>query len=95
MSALVTTWSGVTGAPASARVPNAGKLSIFTLASVAPVSASAKPKSSALKVYVVSEPIVTVLSAAVGAVLTRVATWKTGERARMLYESEGSPVTAS
>ena len=56
--------------PLSVSAPNAGRLSIRTLASMSAGSASSKPKSSAAKVYAVSEPIVTVLSAAVGAVLT-------------------------
>ena len=55
--------------PSSARVPSAGTVTIFTLASVSPASASMKPKSSAMKVYGLSSPVVTVLLAAVGAVL--------------------------
>ena len=67
--ALVTTWLSVTSGPLSARVPSSGTVTIFTLASVSPVSMSAKPKSSASKVYAVPAPVVTVLWSAVGAVL--------------------------
>ena len=69
MSALGTTWFIVTAAPSSASVPTPGRLAILTLASVSPVSVSAKRKSAAVKVYAVSWAVVTVLSAAVGAVL--------------------------
>ena len=69
MSALVTTSFVVTAVPSTARVPSAGSVTIFTLASVSPVSASAKPKSASLKVYGLSTTVVTVLWAAVGAVL--------------------------
>ena len=67
--ALVTTAFARTAVPSSASAPAAGTVTIFTLASVSPVSASAKPKSPAVKVYVLPTPAVTVLSAAVGGVL--------------------------
>ena len=67
--ALVTTSSARTAVPSSASVPSAGGVTIFTLASVSPASASSKPKSSAVKAYARSSPVVTVLWAAVGAVL--------------------------
>ena len=67
--ALVTSASARTAVPSSARVPTAGRVTIFTLASVSPASASAKPKSSASKAYAVPATAVTVLSAPVGAVL--------------------------
>ena len=66
---VVTTSSAMTAVPSSASVPTAGRVTIVTLASVAPASSSSKPKSSAVKVYGLSSPVVTVLSAAVGAVL--------------------------
>ena len=69
MSALVTTWSGVTAVPSSARVPAAGRDTIRTLASVSPAFVSAKPNSDAVKVYAVSRGVKTVLLAAVGAIL--------------------------
>ena len=50
MSALVTTWFGVTAAPASARVPSAGRVTIRTLASVSLAFVSAKTNSDAVKV---------------------------------------------
>ena len=81
----------MTGVPSNASVPTAGRVTIFTLASVSPVSVSTKPKSSASKVYGLSTTVVTVLWAAVGALLV-VATWKTGERATMLCEPEGAPL---
>ena len=62
----------MTAVPSSARVPGVGTVTIFTLASVSPVSVSAKPKSAASKVYAVSWAVVTVLLAAVGAVLVTV-----------------------
>ena len=52
-------------------MPGVGTVTIFTLASLSPVSASAKPKSPALKVY--TTPAVTVLLAAVGGVLVATA----------------------
>ena len=67
--ALVTTAFARTAVPSSASAPAAGTVTIFTLASAAPVSVSAKPKSSASKVYAAPTPVVTVLLAAVGAVL--------------------------
>ena len=67
--AVVTTAAARTAVPSSARVPAAGTVTIVTLASVAPASASSKPKSSASKAYGRSSPVVTVLLAAVGAVL--------------------------
>ena len=67
--ALVTTAFARTAVPSSARVPGVGTVTIFTLASVSPESVSAKPKSSASKVYALSSPVVTVLWSAVGAVL--------------------------
>ena len=70
MSALVTTWFVVTAAPASAKVPAAGRDTIRTLASVSLAFASAKPKSVAVKGYAVSRGVKTVLLAAVGAALT-------------------------
>ena len=68
MSALATTSSTVTAVPSSASSPGVGTVTIFTLASVSP-SASTKPKSPASKVYAAPTPVVTVLSAAVGAML--------------------------
>ena len=67
--AFVTSSSATTAVPSSARMPAAGVVTIFTLASAAPASASMKPKSAAVKVYALSSPVVTVLLAAVGAVL--------------------------
>ena len=67
--AVVTTSSARTAVPSSASVPAAGTVTIVTLASVSPASASSKPKSSAVKAYARSSPVVTVLWAAVGAVL--------------------------
>ena len=66
---VVTTSSAMTAVPSSASVPTIGRVTIVTLASVAPASSSSKPKSSAVKAYALSSPVVTVLSAAVGAVL--------------------------
>ena len=67
--AFVTTPSARTAVPSSARVPAAGGVTIFTLASVSPASSSSNSKSSAVKAYALSSPVVTVLLAAVGAVL--------------------------
>ena len=67
--ALVTTAAARTAVPSSASVPADGTVTIVTLASVAPASSSSKPKSSAVKAYALSSPVVTVLSSAVGAVL--------------------------
>ena len=67
-------------------MPAAGTVTIFTLASAAPVSASMKPKSSAVKVYALSSAVVTVLWAAVGAVLAACAGGVVGDRS-------GSPQT--
>ena len=67
--ALVTTASARTAVPLSASSPGVGTVTIFTLASVSPASSSMKPKSAAVKVYALSSPVVTVLWAAVGAVL--------------------------
>ena len=66
-----TTSSAATAVPESARVPlpEAGGVTIVTLASAAPASASMKPKSSAVKVYALSSTVVTVLLAAVGTLL--------------------------
>ena len=69
MSALGTTWPATAAVPLSARVPAAGRVSIRTLASVAPVSASTKPNWPSVKVCRADWAIVTVLSAAVGALL--------------------------
>ena len=67
--ALVTPPSARTAVPSSARVPAAGGVTIFTLASVSPASSSANSKSSTVKVYGLSSPVVTVLWAAVGGLL--------------------------
>ena len=70
--AVVTTCLSVTSVPSSASVPGVGRVTIVTLASAAPASVSAKPKSAAVKVYAASSSVVTVLLAAVGAVFVGV-----------------------
>ena len=74
MSTLEMTSSAITAVPSSANAPTTGRVAIFTLASVSAASASAKLKSSAVKVYAVSWTVSTVLSAAVGAALAPPAT---------------------
>ena len=69
MSAFAISWSAITSVPSSSRSPALSRVVILTLASASP-SASMKPKSDALNVYVVFSSIVTLpISAAVGGML--------------------------
>ena len=90
----MTTASATTAVPSSASLPTAGGATIFTLASVSP-SVSTKPKSSASKGYGLSSPVVTVLSAPVGAALVAEATRLTSTSVPTVRETpEGFQVLA-
>ena len=59
----------VTAVPLRASVPAKGTVTMVTLSSVSPVSASVKLKSVAWNAYAMSSSVITVPSAAVGASL--------------------------
>ena len=69
MSLAPTVWFTVAAVPSRLSAPAPGRVRSITSTSTSPVSVSAKPKSAALKVWVASSASVSVLSAAVGAVL--------------------------
>ena len=66
MSALEIVWLAATAPPSLLSEPAVGSVAIVTPASASPASTSAKPNSSAEKMWAVSSAVTTVLAAAVG-----------------------------